>query len=371
MSTTDEIKKYDEVLYLLQGGGALGAYQVGIAKALLEQSCEPTWIIGTSIGGINGAIIAGNKPENRLAKLQKFWETIAVFMPDIMPEFLPDVINDRLRTMQNLYISDWAAMFGITGFFKPRINNPWLMGDSTPDKLSYYDTVDLRKTLEEVIDFNLLNSKKVRLTVSAICIETGDVVRFDNTKQEITPLHIMATGALPPGLPAVKIDGKYYWDGGLNSNTPFEVLLEEQLSKTVLCFVVNLFSYIEHVPKTMAGIMKRKKDLEYISQHHNLIHYFCEMQNYQRDLQKLSEFIPDAQKNEVVQNILNKQHPITLNIARFHYRDKPYDIWTKDYEFSDKSITERILLGYNDVQQAFESPEWLELKPQEIQLHNF
>lgn len=372
MDVRQEISKYDEVLYLLQGGGALGAYQVGVLEELLTLNCDPTWIIGTSIGGINGAIIAGNKPEQRIPKLKQFWNKISVFMPDLIPEFLPDPISEQLRAVQNLYVSDWAAMFGVNGFFKPRLSNPWLERNSTPDKLSYYDTAELRKTLEEIIDFNLLNSpNKIRLTVTAICVETGGVVRFDNNFIELKPEHIMATGALPPGLPAIKIDGKYYWDGGVSSNTPFEVILEEPIINSVLCFVVNLFSYIEKAPNSMPGILKRRKDLEFISRHHSLLHYICEMQNYQKYIQKLVAKIPNAATDPEVQQIVANQHPITLNIARFHYRDKPYDIWTKDYEFSKKSLDERIKLGMDDVQKAFAEPSWLELKPEEIQLHNF
>ncbi len=162
-------------------------------------------------GGINGAIIAGNKPENRIPRMKEFWQKIAVSVPD----FFPELMNDQMRSMQNMAISQWSALFGVAGFFKPRVINPWLETNSTPDKLSYYDTSELSKTLEKVIDFNILNSKQVRLTVSAICLEDGKVTRFDNTKQELNVKHIMATAALPPGLRAIKIDGKYYWDGGL------------------------------------------------------------------------------------------------------------------------------------------------------------
>ncbi|HSX20621.1 MAG TPA: patatin-like phospholipase family protein [Gammaproteobacteria bacterium] len=370
MNIEDTIKQYDQLLFVLQGGGALGAYQVGVCEALLDRKCEPTWVIGTSIGGINGAIIAGNKPADRIPKLKQFWNTIAVHVPNIFPDFF-NMFGGQAQNFQNMYISDWAAMMGVNGFFKPRMINPWLETHSTPDELSFYDTSELRKTLEEVIDFKILNSKKVRLTVSAVCVETGITTRFDNTKEELGPEHIMATGALPPGLPAVKINNEYFWDGGINSNTPFEVLMEEPTNDKLLCFIVNLFAFVEKVPETMSAVLKRKKDLEYISQHHTLLHYFCELQEYKRDLQQLYAELPDPGKFPGLQKRCTEQHPGTLNIVRFHYRDRPCDSWSKDFEFSAESLMERFKLGYEDVMLAFEEPSWLDLLPNELQLHNF
>lgn len=358
---------YDQVVYLLQGGGALGSYQVGIYQGLLERNCEPTWVIGTSIGGINGAIIAGNKPEDRLPRLKQFWDTITVFVPD----FFPGLFDDQFRSMQNMAVSQWSSMFGISGFFTPRMENPWLEMDTTPDKLSFYDTTELHTTLEKVIDFNILNSKKIRLTVSAVCLNDGNLVRFDNTKEEITPKHIMATAALPPGLPAVKIGTKYYWDGGLTTNTPFEVLLEEPLAKNLLCFVVNLFAYAEHLPKNLTGVLKRKKDLEFISQHRALLHYFCQLQRYSQEIRLLYSLIPNQDQYPEVKAIYEQQSSLTLNIARFHYKDRPCDLWSKDFEFSQESLHDRFKQGYQDVIQAFKDPAWLKLMPETIQLHNF
>lgn len=367
MINPDWRKQYDQVIYLLQGGGALGAYQVGICEALLEQNCDPDWIIGTSIGGINGAIIAGNKPADRIPQMKKFWSKIAMSVPD----YYPEMMTDQMRGAQNMYMSQWAAMFGVNGFFTPRLVNPWLETNTTPDKLSYYDTSELHKTLEEVIDFEILNAKEVRLTVSAICLETGNVTRFDNTRDKFTAKHIMATAALPPGLPAIKIDDKFYWDGGLNSNTPFEVLMEEKIEQKLLCFVINLFAYVDKLPTTMAGVMKRKKDLEYISQHHTLLHYFCELQRFHQTLKKMYAMLPNPEQHPELKEICLNEQPVSLNVARFHYRDMPYDYWSKDFEFSEKSLLERFKMGYEDVQKAFEDPSWLELLDETVQINNF
>jgi NTE family protein len=367
MANNSANKAYDQVLYLLQGGGALGSYQVGVCEGLLNNNCEPDWIIGTSIGGLNGAIIAGNKPENRIKKLKEFWQTITT----PVPEFFPYSKNENTQIMESIYSSEWSLMFGVNGFFKPRQPPPFISLDNSIERLSYYDTEELEKTLENVIDFDILNSKKTRLTIGAVCVEDGVLVRFDNFKQTLTVKHIMATAALPPGFPAIKVGDKYYWDGGLSSNTPLEVLIDEKIDQRLLCFVINLFSYEQTLPQTMMDILKRKKDIEFGSRYHTVIHYFCEVERYKQRLQSVFCNVSNPEAYPDIQQVCSINDGLALNLVRFHYRDQAYDSWAKDFEFSRRSFNDRFNMGKKDVDRAFKDSTWLDPISVGVQIHNF
>jgi NTE family protein len=227
--------RYDRVALVLQGGGALGAYQIGVYQALTEAGCEPNWISGVSIGAINSAIIAGNGPEKRLQNLEAFWSTVSgrkiwAYTPE----------GDIFRDIRNQTSSLMTLLFGQPGFFQPRATSPRLHPPGAQGATSYYDSGALRPTLEKLVDFDLLNDGRKRLSVGAVNVRTGNFVYFDTEKQRIGFEHIMASGALPPGLPAVKIEGEYYWDGGIVSNTPLQYLLEQDEHQSSLVFQVDL-----------------------------------------------------------------------------------------------------------------------------------
>lgn len=348
---------YDQVVYLLQGGGALGSYQAGVSQALLEQGCAPDWVVGTSIGAINAAIIAGNKPQDRIAKLNEFWNTISYPLPGLIG--LED--NILLQEFQNYFNSSWIALTGQPNFFKPRLINPFLFSADTPDKISFYDTSALRETLQKVIDFDLINKNPVRLTLGAVRIKGGKAVRFDNTHQIIGPEHVMASSALPPGFPAIKIDDEYYWDGGLSSNTPFAVVLEEKIPQKLLCFIVNLFSYPEYIPTSLMDVLKSKKEIEFASRHQEILHYFCELHYLQHTLNLLSKTVTNNNDlDQALRKIELSGHPTSLNIVRFHYRDRRSGLWSKDFNFSQQAIKEHWKVGYHDASKALNQPSWLD-----------
>jgi len=347
---------YDQVVYLLQGGGALGSYQAGVCEALLAYGCTPDWLIGTSIGAINASIIAGNKPKHRLSKLKEFWSIVSANIPE-----LPYYDDYFLQKSQNYYIAQYVASFGVPGFFEPRWFNPWTMLYNTPDNLSFYDTSALRTTLEKVIDFDLINQKKIRLTLGAVCLQKGGDVHFDNSREIIGPEHIMASAALPPGFPAIKIDGDYYWDGGVSSNTPLSIILEERIPKKLLCILVNLFSFPEHIPTSLVGVMKAKKEFEYASRHQEIVHQFLELHFMQRSMEMLKKSVqnmPDFQS--ALRKIKNLGHPTFLNIARFHYKDKPTNLDSSDFNFAPQIIKKHWQTGLNDAHSALENSYWLE-----------
>ncbi len=361
---------YDLSVFVLQGGGALGAYQLGVLEGLLQQGSKADWLIGTSIGAINAAIVAGNLPENRIPKLKEFWQTIAT------PEWSYPMSfhNEHLRRWQNFLSGQWTMFFGQQGFFAPQFFNPCqLFLKGTPDTLSFYDTKPLIATLEKVIDFNILNEKTTRLTLCAVCVEDGEMICFDNTRQIIEPKHIMASGALAPGFPAIKIDGKHYWDGGISSNTPFKIVLKEKIPQKIMCYMVNLFPNEDELPANLLGVMKRKKDIQYASRYHQVLHAFCEIHRLQHKIQKVYERYNKESPSKELSALCDLGHPSALNIVRFQYKNKPYDLFSKDFDFSAQSLKEHYQFGLNDAQTAINNPSWLDLIDDDagVVLHEF
>ena len=358
---------YDRVIYLLQGGGALGSYQVGVCEALLNYGCIPDWLIGTSIGAINSAIIAGNAPADRVKKLKEFWQMIASPIPTI--QWFES--NYALEEISKSYSALWTLTFGQSGFFKPRLFNPWFTVSRYPDQISFYDTSELKYKLEKFVNFDLINQKKVRLTLAALCVEGGQLIYFDNTKQIIGPEHVMASSALPPGFPAVRIAGKNYWDGGLSSNTPFNAVLQEEIPDKILCIMAHLFSYHERTPATLGEILKLKKDIEFSSRYHQIINYMCEIQKLHNILHAIIQSEPDIAKKNNIKDIVKLSYPIAMNVVRFHYRDYPSNLWAKDFDFSPESLLEHYRTGYQDVSEALKNPSWLYEIPESINLLEF
>jgi NTE family protein len=250
----------DRVALVLQGGGALGAYQAGVYQALHESGIEPDWVSGVSIGAINAAIIAGNVPDQRLSRLRTFWELITD--RKIWP-FTPD--GDVFRKARNA-TSSWMTMIGgQPGFFEPRVPSPWLSFAGARTATSYYDNGALRETLRTLVDFSIINSQAIRFVVGAVNVLTGNFVYFDNAREPIEPDHVMASGALPPALPMMKIGTDHYWDGGLVSNTPLQHLLDLEDRINTLVFQVDLFSARGDLPRDIQDVMGRHKDIMYSS----------------------------------------------------------------------------------------------------------
>jgi NTE family protein len=253
------ICKPPEINLVLQGGGALGAYQVGAYKAMREFGQEPSVVAGISIGAVNAALIAGNAPENRLTRLEEFWQTITwptlPFLPTI-PFF--DALHHNIGVWQ-------ALMFGQPNFFKPRMVIPALAKRGSPEATSYEDTSGLKATLERLVDFDLINAKQTRLFLGAVKVMAGEMVFFDNFKEKITVDHVMASGALPPGFPAVRIDGVLYCDGGCYSNTVIDIVLAQNQHSDKRVFMPTLFNPVGAEPTTMEELAVRMQDIHYAS----------------------------------------------------------------------------------------------------------
>lgn len=250
----------DAIALVLQGGGSLGAYQAGVYQALHEAGLEPDRVAGVSIGGINAAIIAGNPPDRRLERLREFWETITARQVWL---HLPD--GDHPRKAHNTWSSVMAMMLGQPGFFTPHMLNPWLSPRGSKTATSFYDSAPLRETLLRLVDFDLLNRKLTRFACGAVNVLNGNFAYFDSCQAAILPEHVMASGALPPALPMVRIGTDHYWDGGLVSNTPLQHVLETAEAEDLLIFQVDLFSARGPLPRDMYDVMARQKDIQYSS----------------------------------------------------------------------------------------------------------
>ena len=256
LPTTQRQLPFDCIALLLQGGGALGAYQGGVYEALAEANIHPDWIAGISIGAINAAIIAGNPPNSRVDRLREFWTQVTLDAP------FTDLMNsDQTRNFLNQANASFAAVFGANGFFSARPLAPWLQAGGTLAATSVYDTSALKTTLERLVDFDRINAGMTRFSAGAVNVRTGNLIYFDTATHTIRPEHILASGALPPGFPAVEIDGEHYWDGGLVSNTPLQWVIECGARQDTLVFQVDLWSARGQIPRNMADVVTRQKEI--------------------------------------------------------------------------------------------------------------
>ena len=339
---------------VLQGGGALGAYQAGVYAALSETDLQPQWIAGVSIGAINAALIAGNAPEKRVDRLREFWHLVSSGPAQRLPAWLGD------RAAQNQWSALMASLVGIPGFFEPRYSPSLLLGAAAP-LLSYYDTTPLRLTLERLIDFDRINACEARFSVGAVDVRTGNSVYFDNTRQRIGPEHIMASGALPPGFAPVTIDGEDYWDGGIVSNTPLQYVLDiHPRSEPLVVLQVDLFNARGEMPHTLAGVMERQKDITYSSRTRMNTDALAANLNLQQAIADLISKLPARLRNDP--SVLAVQAELThhpIDIFHLIYRDKPYELESKDYEFSRAAVEEHWEAGARDMRRTLAHPETL------------
>ena len=363
-SLADLVAPYDRVALLLQGGGALGAYHVGVWEALAEAEIEPTWISGVSIGAVNAALIAGNPPEKRMDRLETFWKRITRSDPfENLGAFDPFGTFATLRAMQN-QMSGLAAMaFGQPGFFAPRLPNPWLLPKGAAGATSFYDTGMLKSTLEELVDFDRLNDGPMRVSVGAVEVETGNFAWFDTrggqNRVRIDARHVMASGALPPALPAVEIDGRHWWDGGIVSNTPLEHLLEQEDDLSSLVFQVDLFPAQGPLPQDMADVLARQKDITYSSRTRAGTTRFRQVYGLRRRLLHALARIPEAARTaEDEATIRDLCEPGVVTILHVIYRMKAWESDNKDYEFSARSAAEHRAAGYLDMAATLGRRDW-------------
>jgi NTE family protein len=347
----------DRIALVLQGGGALGAYQAGVYQALHEAGLEPDWLAGVSIGGINAAIIAGNPRERRLERLRQFWDTITARPTSL---FTPD--GDDPRRLANAWSSLLTMTLGQPGFFKPQVPNPWLSPRGSRSSTSLYDAAPLRETLLQVVDFNYLNSNGTRYACGAVNVRSGNFAYFDSSETTIGPEHVMASGALPPALPMVQVGTDYYWDGGIVSNTPLQHLFENIGCDSTLVFQVDLFSAHGPLPRDMPDVLARQKDIQYSSRTRLTTDLY--MQRYKRNIliKGLLDKVPDETLTDAERELkqtLAEQPNVTL--LHLIYRQASYETQAKDYEFSAASMRDHWDSGYRDTAATLKHKEWLQM----------
>ena len=340
---------------VLQGGGALGAYQAGIAEAMQEAALSPEWVAGISIGAINAALIAGNPPERRLDRLRAFWEHITGRK---VWHYTPD--GDIYRKARNFASSYLTTALGQPGFFKPHDVNPWLSLAGARTATSYYDTSPLRRTLLELVDFDLINARKMHFAVGAVNVLTGNFLYFDNKKEVIGPEHVMASGALPPALPMVKIGTDHFWDGGIVSNTPLQHLLDQQDKTNSLVFQVDLFSARGSLPRDIQEVMARQKDIVYSSRTRHNTDIYRRENNLKADLYRALGKIPEHQLTERERGLRDSLKDLPeITILQLIYQQKAYEGHAKDYEFSATSMREHWQSGLEDTRRTLQRRDWL------------
>ena len=344
----------DQVVLVLQGGGALGAYQVGVYEALHDAGIEPHWVIGTSIGAINAALIAGNAPDQRMERLNTFWRHIEK----------PATMTGPLDW---LGMGNWAAnlatvAYGIPAFFEP--NLAAMRGTRANvgvESAAYYSTEPLRHTLGELVDFGRLNQGPTRLTVGAVNACTGNMRYFDSRDEALCVDHVMASGALPPAFPAVRIDGEPYWDGGLYSNTPIEAVLDDRPRRDSLIFAVNVWHQTAPEPESIWQVMGRQKDIQFASRADSHIARQKQIHRLRHVIRQLTEQLPAKQRDEpVVKELSSWGCGTTMHVAHLLAPRLEGEDHTKDIDFTPAGVRARRAAGYADTVKMIERAPWRE-----------
>lgn len=345
-------KAAGQVVLVLQGGGALGAYQAGVYQALQEAGIEPDWIIGTSIGAINASLIAGNAPEDRLPRLREFWKRMT-----------HSPLSQWLATTPGIGPFAANAMTiaqGVPAFFQP---NPFaFLGAQIPlgpEQAGYYSTAPLEQTLSELIDADILNDNKTRLTVGAANIRTGEMCYFDSRSKPLTIRHVMASGALPPAFPAVRIDGELYWDGGVLSNTPVEAVFDDNPRKSGLVFAVHMWSPNGPEPDTIARVLARQKDLQYASRAKTQIARQRQLHKLRHVISELARALPEETRNTAeVRELASYGCPTRMHVVRLLAPPLAGEDHSKDIDFSPAGIHARWDAGYADTARVLDKTPW-------------
>jgi NTE family protein len=332
-----------QTVLILQGGGAMGAFECGVVKALEDLAIHPDIVAGVSIGAFNGAIIASN-PRQAATALHAFWRELAVNTPEL-PSWAPDGVRD------NALASWYCFMFGVPHFFRPR----WFSPISGLNELplawtSFYDPFPAREIIARYVDFPALRKSPVRLLISAVDVETAELRVFDSYSDDLTPDHILASGSLPPAFPWTTIAGRHYWDGGILSNSPLELVAERCGVAGKHVIVVDLFSSTRPLPTNMMEILARRDEIVYAER----VHKDVRAREVIRDFQRLAQDMlghMEADTAALVKQwpryiqLMGDQRPLAITrIVRQGIGGEPT---SRDYDFSSRAIESNRLEGYN------------------------
>ena len=354
---------FECIALVLQGGGALGSYQAGVYEALAAIDLHPDWVAGISIGAINAAIIAGNAPNQRVAKLKEFWDNVTsnpfldwATMADYMaPQ------GNIARGFFNQISASVSLTAGANDFFEPRTPAPYFQPEGTIGATSFYDTSKLRTTLERLVDFDRINHDGMRLSVGAVNVRTGNFAYFDTTQTTIRPEHILASCSLPPGFAATEIDGEFYWDGGLVSNTPLQWVVDGATRQDTLAFQIDLWPSRGKLPRNLTDVAIRQKEIQYSSRTRAGTDQFERLQNVRCALAGLlADLPPELQNHKDMAMLKDVADHKVYNIVHLIYRSQQYESHSKDYDFSHLAMNEHWLSGLKDAEHTLKQPEIFE-----------
>ncbi|HEX6137775.1 MAG TPA: patatin-like phospholipase family protein [Casimicrobiaceae bacterium] len=342
-----------QVVLVLQGGGALGAYQVGVYEAMHEASIEPDWVIGTSIGAINAALIAGNEIGDRFERLREFWARVEIDAAEL--DFL------RLFTgLPNVAANVETIFRGIPAFFTPHV--PAWLGSHVPlgaEAAAYYTTAPLRSTLTGLIDLAHIRARHIRLTVGAVNVRNGEMRYFDSRDEPLTLDHVIASGALPPAFPAVRIGGDPYWDGGIYSNTPIEAVLDDNPRRDSVIFAVQMWNPEGPDPETLWQVMGRQKDIQYASRSRSHIARQKQIHHLRHVIRELAKKIPDGTRDTPeVRELASWGCGTTMHVVRLIAPKLDGEDHTKDIDFTAGGIESRWRAGYDDTKRMLAAAPW-------------
>jgi len=345
----------EKTVLVFQGGGALGAYQAGAYEALHAAGIRPDWLAGISIGSINSAIIAGSPVDQRVDNLRTFWHRVSSALPG---HFLGN--GDAMRKWFNESSALLGSLTGVPGFFTPRAFAPWKIPGDPMAAISLYDTAPLEETLSGLVDFDLINSGAIRLSLGAVDVMSGNFNYFDNNHCAFSVKHVAASGALPPGFAPVEIDGRFYWDGGIVSNTPLQRVLSGQELETDLCiFQVDLFSAKGPLPRDLFDVEAREKEIRFSSRTRLNTDQFRKLQSVRMAAKRLMEKLPPELKDDPDAKILERiGNDCAVTMVHLIYRNAAYETGSKDYEFSRLSVEEHWKAGHDDVVETLNHPDW-------------
>lgn len=347
---------------VLQGGGALGAYQVGVFRALDEAGYRPNWFAGTSIGAINASIMAGNAPEDRLSRLKAFWDKVATTSLCRVADV------SSLGSLFKAWSAWQTALIGQPGFFSIRTINPWFAWPGSVSAMSYYDPGGLLRSLEDFVDLKRINDGTVRLSLGAVKVTTGEQVYFDSRAQRLGYEHIMASAALPPAFPPVEIEGDWYWDGGIVSNTPLDVIISDERPRhSALCFMVDLFSPAGPLPCSIAQVEARHKDIVYSSRSDRSLAAHQTKHDLRRAVMALWQALPaEKQKDRHLNALAELGCTTTMHIVHLIHQTDPDELPSKDFEFSRSTIQRLEGSGYDDAKRMVDERPWLAPVPKDV-----
>ena len=344
-----------QVVLVLQGGGALGAYQIGVYEALHAAGIEPDWVIGTSIGAINGALIAANPPQRRMERLRAFWEAVEQTAAAQVPAaWLPDYGSTAVRV--------WTMLAGIPSFFSP---NPlaWFGQHAQvgTENASYYTTTPLRSTLAALLDLDYLNAGHGRLSLGAVKVRNGEMTYFDSRHESISIEHVLASGALPPAFPAVRIKDEFYWDGGIYSNTPLEAVLDDNPRRSSLIFTVDVWNPDGPEPETLWQVAGREKEIKYASRAKSHIARQKQIHHLRHVIRELAQGMPaKMRESAAVKELASWGCQTTMHVVPLLAPGISGEDQMKDIDFTPEGIRARWVAGYADTRRILDLSPWNE-----------